>query len=438
MRSKNGMNPKVKLDVDASITWFVGIILLEGYYWALISAVLMPMHFRVIIWVIFALLPVIFNKGIICINEEVLPWILYGGMVLIRNQEFANGSFVETIRIVCCLVLTIIVASKTKWINKIPIMYILIGIPNVIATIIFYFNNKLYITFISLTYHYFQSGTGNGVNGYKAALSDNYSQNGTYIAVVLIVIGACVISGNLKNKRMKRFYQILFIATAFALLLTSKRAHLLFGIATLIVTYYLVNKSKIVSGTMRLLFIVVAVCIAYSVAIEYVPALQSTFIRFQDVGTDVASTTRFILWDNAWASFRTHPIFGIGWYGFRYQSSLRGNALAASSSGVHNIYLELLCECGLVGFFLFLFVAGRSIYTSAVNLVRSSEIEEKMYLAVSFAIQFFTLLYGLTGNAIYDKTFNLYIVAVAMNVSITIQKTKKEKLYLSKTNYRNV
>ena len=43
----------------------------------------------------------------------------------------------------------------------------------------------------------------------------------------------------------------------------------------------------------------------------------------------------------------------------------------------------------------------------------------KLALSVSFAIQFFVLLYGMTGNPIYDSTFCFYAVAVAINISFT-------------------
>ena len=42
-----------------------------------------------------------------------------------------------------------------------------------------------------------------------------------------------------------------------------------------------------------------------------------------------------------------------------------------------------------------------------------------IYAPTPFAIQFFVLLYGMTGNPIYDSTFCFYAVAVAINISFT-------------------
>lgn len=48
------------------------------------------------------------------------------------------------------------------------------------------------------------------------------------------------------------------IATVIALLLTSKRAHLLFGVATLIVVYYVVNPEKRLLKSFKLMMAAVA------------------------------------------------------------------------------------------------------------------------------------------------------------------------------------
>lgn len=127
--------------------------------------------------------------------------------------------------------------------KKAPQIITAVGIANVIATLLFFVNNGLYQLFINTTYKQYQDGTQDGLYGYRAALADHYSQNGTYITIVLLTVWAVFLTLNGHEKKRK-YIMIAGIATVIALLLTSKRAHLLFGVATLIVVYYVVNPEK--------------------------------------------------------------------------------------------------------------------------------------------------------------------------------------------------
>ncbi len=71
---------------------------------------------------------------------------------------------------------------------------------------------------------------------------------------------------------------------------------------------------------------------------------------------DTSLMERLILWGTAWQMFQSSPIFGAGFGSFelingQYLSSVPG---MEQNLGVHNIYLELLAETGLVGFVTFL------------------------------------------------------------------------------------
>jgi O-antigen ligase len=74
---------------------------------------------------------------------------------------------------------------------------------------------------------------------------------------------------------------------------------------------------------------------------------------------------RVVLWGIAWNFFTSSPLFGVGWGNFStlYGSSVAGISwIPAGQFEVHNIYLQLLSETGLVGFgafFLLLYRASR-------------------------------------------------------------------------------
>lgn len=86
-------------------------------------------------------------------------------------------------------------------------------------------NNGLYQLFINTTYKQYQDGTQDGLYGYRAALADHYSQNGTYITIVLLTVWAVFLTLNGHEKKRK-YIMIAGIATVIALLLTSNQCAL--------------------------------------------------------------------------------------------------------------------------------------------------------------------------------------------------------------------
>ena len=63
-------------------------------------------------------------------------------------------------------------------------------------------------------------------------------------------------------------------------------------------------------------------------------------------GEDV-SNNRSRLYAFAWQLARENPIFGIGWN--QYRKATVGTVTVLNELDVHNIYLQMLCETGIVG-----------------------------------------------------------------------------------------
>lgn len=420
---------KISLSYMAFVI-FCYIILCEGYYWALISRLFVPMAIRYVLYFAWAIITAFATKRLQFPKQHrflLYTILIYMFLILFRNREFSHGSYAETLRLVCCLGLLFISFSFSNWYKNFPKAIMWVGLPNVLATLLFYMNNGLYQTFISRTYGYYQTGTGFGVNGYKAALTDNYSQNGTNIAIVVLTIGTLALVGrNSQKVKIEKKLLVLFVISMLALLLTTKRAHILFSVATLIITYYLINYKNKSKRTFNLLILAAALLAVFAITLEYVPALTVFTDRFRGLsGEDVGLSSRLVLWERAIMEFLRHPLLGIGWYGFRYVDGLSGNALESASSGAHNCYIELLCDSGIVGFITFVLIAGMSIRSTVQNFKIAEKIEDKKCLSVSFAIQFFVLLYGFSGNALFDKTFNFYAIALAMNYSYLAQRQRE-------------
>jgi putative inorganic carbon (HCO3(-)) transporter len=103
------------------------------------------------------------------------------------------------------------------------------------------------------------------------------------------------------------------------------------------------------------------------------PILNPTHTE-DSLGADVVM--RLLLWDTAWNFFAHSPVMGVGWGNFvrLYGSEFSSSSSMAPPAGVfevHNIYLQLLAETGLVGFMTFFYLVVRS-WREATQLMRSS------------------------------------------------------------------
>ena len=151
----------------------MGFVLVESNYWYLLSILVCSSDTRYVIWGTLIILTVIAQKLKIRKTYIFVPWLFYIAMILFRNQEFAHGRYSNTERLILCITMVFVCAYKSDWVKKIPKMIVAIGIPNVIATLVFLVNDSLYKVFISRTYGEYQSGTEYGKYGYRAALADH-------------------------------------------------------------------------------------------------------------------------------------------------------------------------------------------------------------------------------------------------------------------------
>lgn len=420
-------NLKLKIGNQSIVLVLIGIMLFEGNYWAIIPKFFLPQFPRYILWALLVVITLFSAKGKIKKSVYLVPWVLYVIMILFRNQEFNHGEFLNSLRIILCIMTVFVCTQYCNWILTVPKMIIGIGILNVFATIVFFFNNSIYEKFISLTYRTYQNGTANGLYGYRAGLADHYSQNGTYISIVLLtLIAVFFIMQAYKDKR-KTWILILCSLSVVALLLTGKRAHLLFVIATAIIIYYIDNPKQRVGKTFKLMIAIVVLSFIGSLFIEYVPQLAYTFERLQSVGMDSASMNRIVMWEYALKMIKRSPLIGAGWWGFRYESDIV-RVLYDAITGCHNIYLEIMANCGLVGFAILISALFSSLISNIKNLnYCSSNVALNKYkkvLLTTAAIQIFCLMYGFTGNVIFDRTFHFYMVAVSANLAFTMNRSR--------------
>lgn len=399
------------------------LILIAGNYWGIAQFTLRyntRLFFLLLSGLLPLLLPLYYKK-----NKLIIPWVLCFLLIILnRNAEFARGGYYSSIRLIAGFLLIFASNKSYQWIKKAPHTIIAVGGANVIATLLFFFDSGIYKKFISMTYGQYQNGTLNGLYGYRAALAPHYSQNGTYIVMVALAVFTILIFSK-KRSKLLFFFGVLSVI---ALLLTTKRAHLFFGLSSIMMCYYIANPGRRVEKSFKLMIAVAVGLFGLSFLMDFIPEISAVFDRFKTAGSDNASTARFIMWARAIQLFKKNPILGIGWFGFKYNSGL--SDLTGAYAGCHNIYLELLCETGLIGFIVYMSAICISLYNTVKNLNMIYQREEyqdmRLALASSLAIQLFVIMYGLTGNPIYDDTFCFYAVAVAVNMSFSMGARRME------------
>ena len=128
------------------------------------------------------------------------------------------------------------------------------------------------------------------------------------------------------------------------------------------------------------------------------PAINRIFESVQNVilSRDVEDVGRDQLWTQAMTYFYDNKWLGIGWTNFKNIFTLRG-------THVHNIYIQLLCETGIIGFSVFAFFFVWNIRTTLRRIKTAKQGTcEYSWLMLSLFMQIYFLLYGITGNPLYD------------------------------------
>ena len=267
--------------------------------------------------------------------------------------------------------------------------------------------------------------------GYISGLSDHFSRNAYFC-----VLGATVfLSIFFANPKKGKKYLFIGLAQIAMIMVIGKRGHLLFVGAAVLIVFLLLepNISKRIVNILRGGIVISAV---FGILIETVPSILFVFERFsiqQNMG-DV-SNGRFFLWNTAISYFQEKPIFGWG-YGY-FNSTVRNDYLNITYAGVHNDYLQWLCEMGIVGFLINIIITFGLYSLSIRELKRIVSkkgrlgTDRQVFIIWSVIFQTFVILYSTTGLPHFDYEINiLYYVAICIPlVLLKSQECKDIRLW---------
>ncbi|MDR0914916.1 MAG: O-antigen ligase family protein [Oscillospiraceae bacterium] len=351
-------------------------------------------------------------------------------VMLITTEDY-SGNLSYVLRY-CVLVIVVIVLKYDESLMEIAIKFvILFGAMHVFFTLWFYFDKNFYLSYIYPTFttlqkqHLYDQVV---YNGYATGLADHYSANGINISLAACVFYVCFFK---TTKKVQKVAIALGFAVALVtLFMTGKRGALVFALAAMLFTYVICNKDALNNKIIKLLLIVATSGVVVYLMSFYIPSIGATIERIlqtigmgQEVESDV-SNGRFELYTYAWNMFLQNPILGIGWREYTNDVSIYYHDDSALRDA-HNVFLQLLCETGIVGFLVFvtLFV---SAFVLTVYVIRQIKrcgnlfpAEYSTYMAFSICFQTYFLLYCMTGNPLYDmQTVYVYILAIGFSACI--------------------
>lgn len=227
------------------------------------------------------------------------------------------------------------------------------------------------------------------------------NQTGTNALYLSIFTGISFIRILERNHTITSF--LLFSSGIYALFVTYKRSLLIASIIGFIGVLMINNPSirEKNKGKGKNTIIPYALLALFGVIILNSSFLQEYINYISRKGGDDFTNGRIILYKNTFEYFLEKPLLGNGVY--TMYSELAG--------GTHNIYIQILAELGLIGLILFLIYIISNITKSFKIHIKQPTTNTK--LSIYFQVVF--LIYGMTGNPIYNLSFFLlYIVLISI------------------------
>lgn len=350
------------------------------------------------------------KKNIIKKDFNILLWLIFLVFCIISLFSPYNSNLLNSLFFIFCSILflleyLILTQNKEEWIDMfIKYLYIfslIFAIATVTQIIMPGFIDKIKLIYI-------QSSKINLSR--KFLLSDSlYSgynglviQTGTNAYLLSIFIGASMFKF-LKNEKHKIIYLLLILIAFVLIILTNKRMLLLASAISILLMYIIYKRFKLKYVLITLLVCFLSVFILF----KYTNVGNNIIQKFTMNQENVLSG-RELLYQKMIVNFKSSPIIGVG-----IDSKIDG-------LDGHNIYLQVASETGIFGILVFFIIISYNILITLKYLKIDTIF--KPYFALSFYMQLIFIIWGITGNPLYDQ-FSLlsYILILALEKKCIIK-----------------
>lgn len=310
--------------------------------------------------------------------------------------------------VIISLAFYVVIQKETSAIDAVKYPIFIFAVITSVVTWISFFAPEFYKNYILTLFPEGQSLIESFLNeNMYHGFTNHYSRNSFYITIAILLEFCEILSKKCKNQKISIGLLAFFMCTQF---LVAKRGLTLFMLVTMFLIVFLMGKDIQKKIKNSILFVIVGV-ILFVIAYIFVPGVDNMVTRiFTPNASGDISSGRFYLYGIAFEMFKEHPVLGNGWGSFL--KAMEGTTF----QGVHNDYLQLLAEVGMVGFIVFMIANLGCMYFSykGFKIIRDKEYEnktEKMWMMFSFSYQIFFMLYSLTGLPHFSyEQITLYIL----------------------------
>lgn len=272
-------------------------------------------------------------------------------------------------------------------------------------------------SFYNLTYLKIVSSSSKEYNqwvmgqGYAGVVGRDVGFSAMYIIVGLSFCFSRYIC--LKKKK----YLLLLLFLFIALILVGRRSELLAFLMSALLVFYAYSSRK------KKHILVFLICLFFIVTFTFIILIFFRVITYSGhnriiqtlfsliYGEDVTNG-RSTLYAATWESIKEHPVFGVGWGGAR--SFIR--EILSNDTNVHCIYLQLLCEIGVVGTLFFIIIATIIFIKKYKVFIKYRATNKSVYITASLLLFIYITIFGIFNNPIFVDYF-WFVVSIIFFMS---------------------
>lgn len=247
--------------------------------------------------------------------------------------------------------------------------------------------------------------------------------------LVPAIVLTAALTGQYRNPLTRWLLAVTIALMGFGLVATQSRGGMLAALVAVLAAFVLYRRKLAAVGVTAL------VVLAASAFFVTTPGAWERISNFDGGGTG-----RTELWQVGWRIFQDEPVAGVGLDNFRAQSyryvrepgNLEYvNLIAERPRVVHNVYLELLVETGVIGLTLFLTVIAGCL-RAAWSAARSFErVGERRLAEISHSVLVASIALLVAGFFLSNATdFRLWIVLGLGPALFAIARTRSTELAL--------
>lgn len=224
----------------------------------------------------------------------------------------------------------------------------------------------------------------------KSSYSGLASSNNVVTFSAVILLSYALFYLNSKKVFVK---WVLVVVALISILISGQRSNLFFVPLAFMITYFVQSDRNRINRAFMIAFslgAVISIVLAFEPVLTQYRLFERVFASFSTYrsGGDI-SNGRSILYARALSLWSDKPLFGNGWFYF-YSNNI-GIIRRLTRSHVHNLFLELLCDVGVVGL-IFILAPMVVIYIRNYKALRNEISEFRQIYKLTFTLQTFFFL----------------------------------------------